>query len=77
MSEAPALSVGDSLRVVAGNPTAEELAAVTAVLAGIAEELGSRPLRRPVKHSTAWAASQRPIRQPILHGTTAWRGFSG
>lgn len=70
-------TVEDSLRVVTGTPTPEELAAVTAVLAGIAAELGRRPLRRPVKQSTAWAASQRPIREPILHGTTAWRGFSG
>ncbi|MBX3094225.1 MAG: acyl-CoA carboxylase subunit epsilon [Cryobacterium sp.] len=75
----PETSVGvsDDLRVVAGNPTPEELAAVMAVVAGIAAELGSRPLRRAVKQSTAWAASQRPIREPILHGTTRWRGFSG
>lgn len=72
-----ATEVAASLRVIGGNPTATELAAITAVLAGVAEELGSRLQRLPERHSTAWEAVQRPVRSRILPGITRWRGFSG
>ena len=67
----------DDIRVVAGSPTPEELAALTAVITSLAEELGSRPKRRQARRSTAWDAMRRPIRTPIIAGVTAWRGFSG
>lgn len=72
-----ATDVAANLRVISGNPTETELAAITAVLAGIAEELGSRLHRRPILHTTAWEAVQRPIRGRILPDITRWRGYSG
>lgn len=72
-----ATEVAATLRVHRGNPTPAELAAITAVLAGVAEELGGRLQRRPETHSTAWEAVQRPLRAQILPGITRWRGFSG
>lgn len=72
-----ATDVAENLRVLAGNPTGAELAAITAVLAGIAEELGSRLQRLPEKRSTAWEAVQRPLRGRIIPGVTRWRGYSG
>ena len=72
-----ATEVAATLRVLGGNPDATELAAITAVLTGIAEELGSSLQRRPERRSSAWEAVQRPIRTRILPGITRWRGFSG
>lgn len=72
-----ATDVAENLRVLGGNPSDTELAAITAVLTGIAEELGSQLQRRPERHSTAWEAVQRPVRGRILPGITRWRGYSG
>lgn len=72
-----ASDVAANLRVLGGNPSDTELAAITAVLTGIAEELGSHLQRRPERRSTAWEAVQRPIRVPIIPGATRWRGYSG
>ncbi|WP_168626408.1 acyl-CoA carboxylase subunit epsilon [Cryobacterium sp. BB307] len=64
---------GPDIRLVRGNPTPEELAAVTAVLTAIAGELEGRQAP-PVKRSP-WENSQRPIRTPIVRGITSWRTF--
>ena len=63
-------------RIVSGNPSPEELAAVTAVLSGVLEELSAEQGRRADSGPTAWEISQRPIRTPITPGPGAWRGFS-
>ena len=72
-----ATDVAAHLRVLSGNPSETELAAITAVLTGIAEEISSHLQRRPVFHTTAWEAVRRPIRARILPGITRWRGYSG
>lgn len=63
------------VRVVAGNPTEEELAAVIAVLEGLALELEGTRAKATEKAASAWRLSQRPIRQPIIPGFTRWRTF--
>ncbi|MBW4716187.1 acyl-CoA carboxylase subunit epsilon [Saccharothrix obliqua] len=60
------------LRVVRGNPDDVELAALTAVVAGLsgpaaANGAGTRP--RP----SAWSDRSRLVRHPLPHGPGAWR----
>jgi len=56
------------LRVVRGDATPEEVAAVVAVFAA----LGSTPppARRPVR---AWSAPHRGVRRTLPHGPGGWR----
>jgi len=60
------------LRVVKGNPSPEELAALVTVfsaMAGAAAEAASRQKKpRP-----EWSARQRAVRRPLRHGPGAWR----
>ena len=65
------------LEVISGNPDAEELAAVTAVLAGVLEELAAEQGKREQAATSAWARSQRAVRAPLIPGAGAWRSFSG
>ncbi|QNE48328.1 acyl-CoA carboxylase subunit epsilon [Glaciihabitans sp. INWT7] len=62
--------------MIAGQPSPAELAAVTAVLTSMIEELedGQRAEGAVV---SAWQRSQRSIRRPLLRGAGAWRSFSG
>lgn len=69
--EAP--PVGADVRVVSGDPTPEELAAVVAVLQRQADEAAS--LGRPeviVSPRTGWDVSARGLRRPLEHGAGAW-----
>ena len=60
------------IRVVRGNPTAQELAAVTAVLsAAIAEETAADELAARETTST-WERTQRPLRDD-LDTRVGWR----
>ena len=63
-------------RVLSGNPTPTELAAVTAVLAAAIE--GVEDSRRSLQErgQTAWQRAQRPIRTPLVRGAGTWRSFS-
>jgi hypothetical protein len=56
------------LRVVRGEPTAEELAALVAVLAvrAAAGPAGARP-------RSAWADPATRLRGPLVPGPSAWR----
>ncbi len=64
------------IRVVAGSPTEEELAAVVAVLEVMALEFEGTRAKKAVKAASAWRLSQRPIRVPVLPGLSRWRTFS-
>jgi uncharacterized protein (DUF1800 family) len=65
-------------RVISGNPTASELAAVTAVLTAAIEDLEDVRRRAEEQHGqTAWQRTQRPIRTPLSRGAGIWRSFSG
>ncbi len=64
------------IRVVRGNPTHDELAAVVSVLEAMAAEREGTRARAEEKSASAWTQSQRPIRTPIVPGLTQWRSFS-
>ena len=67
--------VGGGVRALGGSPTAEELAAVTAVLAALAAQpAADQPVRRA---PDAWQRSQRTVRGDVVPGAGRWRGFSG
>lgn len=57
------------LRVVRGEPTAEELAALVAVLA--ARSAAGAP--EPPKPVSAWTDRSLLVRRPVAHGPGAWR----
>lgn len=56
------------LRVVRGDATPEEVAAVVAVFAALRS--AGPPARRP---TPAWSPLHRRVRQPLLHGPGGWR----
>jgi len=64
-----------SFTIVAGDPTAAEVAAVTAVLGAALEELASDNERHVASGPTVWQRSQRAIRTPIVRGLDSWRGL--
>ena len=66
-----------SFTVVAGDPTPAELAAVTAVVSAVLEEIASDHAAAAAPVVSAWRRSQRAIRTPITRGIDSWRGFSG
>ncbi len=57
------------LRVVRGEPTAEELAALTVVVATLSRR---RPRRRPAPVG-AWASPSHLLRRPLAAGPGGWR----
>lgn len=57
------------LRVVRGEPTPEELAALVAVLA--AKGTGGEPTAP--KPASAWTDRSLLVRRPVAHGPGAWR----
>jgi hypothetical protein len=61
------------IRIVAGNPDAEEVAAITAVLTAALDELAGEQRRAQSPGPTAWQRSQRAIRTPLVPG--AWSTF--
>jgi hypothetical protein len=65
------------LVVLSGNPDTDELAAVTAVLAGVLDELAAEQGKREQAVTSAWARSQKAVRTPLTPGPGAWRSFSG
>ena len=60
------------LRIVKGDPTPEEVAAlvtvVSAMAAGAAEAAADQERPRP-----EWSAPHRRLRAPLRHGAGAWR----
>ncbi|HEX7834577.1 MAG TPA: acyl-CoA carboxylase epsilon subunit, partial [Pseudolysinimonas sp.] len=59
------------IRIVSGNPDAEEIAAVTAVVSAALDELGGEHRRRQNGGPSSWQRSQRAVRTPLVRG--AWR----
>ena len=58
-----------SLRVVKGEPTPEELAALVAVVSAKVAAAGETKPTRP----SNWAAYWRSVRRPLPTGPGAWR----
>jgi uncharacterized protein (DUF2384 family) len=64
------------LEIVAGSPTDEEVAAVTAVLhALVAEREAQQRVVRPARDG--WERSRRALRSTPSSSDTVWRGFGG
>jgi Acyl-CoA carboxylase epsilon subunit len=63
------------LRIISGDPTAQELAAVTAVISGIVEELAdARDMEAPATGSQ-WGSRASGLRQYVAAGAGAWNNF--
>ncbi|MBM7790771.1 acyl-CoA carboxylase subunit epsilon [Tenggerimyces flavus] len=60
------------LRVVKGDPTPEELAALVAVVQARASS-ASGPPAVGREEKSGWAAYWRSVRQPVQHGPGGWR----
>jgi Acyl-CoA carboxylase epsilon subunit len=69
--------VETQLTVISGSPDASDMAAVTAVLTDVLDELAAEQGRRKLSGTSAWARSQRSVRAPLHPGHGAWRSFSG
>ncbi|MEP6843711.1 MAG: acyl-CoA carboxylase subunit epsilon [Pseudolysinimonas sp.] len=61
------------IRITGGDPTDDEIAALTAVLSVALDELSGDSRRRQRLTPTAWERSQRAVRTPLTPG--AWQGF--
>jgi hypothetical protein len=65
------------LEVVAGHPSADELAALTvtlaAVLAACDRPAGTGPTTRPGRAASGWADRSRLLGAPLTPGRDAWR----
>jgi hypothetical protein len=75
----PALSETPSepdIIVISGDPDGQEMAAVTAVLGGLLEELAAERGRRELAGPSAWQRSQRTLRTALHAGPGEWRSFS-
>ena len=71
-SSADAPSAGaPALKVVAGDPSAEELAALTVALAA-ALASGGGPGNRPRRAASGWADRSRLMNAPLRPGPDAW-----
>ena len=69
--------VETDLAVISGSPDPSDMAAITAVLAGVLDELAAEQGRRESAAPSAWARSQRDLRTTLRPGAGAWRSFSG
>jgi hypothetical protein len=56
------------LRVVRGDPTPEEIAALVAVVSGLGAPAAAPPRRTP-----EWRAHHRKVRATYRHGPSGWR----
>jgi hypothetical protein len=65
------------MQFVGGNPSALEIAATTAVLVGVLEELSGHEESTSAPVQSAWDRNSRAIRMPLHPAAGAWRSFSG
>ncbi len=61
------------LFAITGDASLEEVAALTAVLHGLAAAGVAQEQAKPVP---AWAAPARAVRRPLRHGAGGWRASS-
>jgi hypothetical protein len=61
------------IRITGGQPSDDEIAALTAVLSVALDELAGDHRRRQRTAPTAWERSQRDVRTPLTPGT--WNTF--
>ncbi|WP_166984153.1 acyl-CoA carboxylase subunit epsilon [Paramicrobacterium fandaimingii] len=65
-----------AFRFVRGNPTEDEVAAVSAVIATAVAEARESGLADGEAIPSEWSRSQRPIRHPLTPGPGRWRNFT-
>lgn len=58
------------LRIVKGNPSDEEVAALVAVVASLGADDAEEPAR---PERSAWSDRRASLRAPLVHGPGAWR----
>ena len=63
---------GPALEIVAGHPSAEELAALTVALSAVLAARGG-PAVRPGRAASGWADRSRMMGAPHSPGPDAWR----
>jgi hypothetical protein len=61
------------IRVTSGSPTAEEVAAVTAVMVAALEQLADEAFVQEDEAPSAWERSRRGLRRPLIRGE--WRRY--
>ena len=61
------------LRVVRGDPTEEEIAALITVIAARARQRAAARRRHQKVPGSAWTDRSRLVRQPVPAGPGAWR----
>ena len=69
----PEQPVTPMLRVVRGNPTPAEIAAVVSVLAARTSAAGARAGGGQAETPSRWNDRSRAVRAPLPHGPDAWR----
>lgn len=57
--------------ITGGNPTADEIAALTAVVSAALDEIAGETRPQPDPGPTAWERSTRAVRRPLTRGD--WR----
>jgi acyl-CoA carboxylase epsilon subunit len=65
-------SPAPELTIAAGNPSADQIAAVVAVLSARARSGGSEA-RRGESGRTEWSARYRLLREPLVRAPGGWR----
>jgi hypothetical protein len=60
------------LRIVKGNPSAEEVAALIAVVSSMASAAADAAAQQKAPRPE-WSARHRMLRRPLRHGPGAWR----
>ena len=65
------------ISITAGNPNPAELAAISAVVEGMVEELESSRRAEKLAGPTGWERSARPVAVSIVPAHGAWRAISG
>lgn len=63
-----------AFKVVAGNPTAEELAVVVAVLQAASATANQEAAGKLRKLTSTWHRNRAVLRSPITPGPGQWRG---
>jgi Acyl-CoA carboxylase epsilon subunit len=61
------------LRVVKGDPTPEEVAALVAVLSARASATAAAAAERPAPRRSEWAGHERRMRRPVHPAPGGWR----
>ena len=72
-TDADAVTPEPVLRVVKGEPTPEEFAALVAVISAKLRTGGTTPAAGSRRDAPSWAAYWRRTRQPLRPGPGAWR----